>query len=107
MYFQAEASSLKEQKTDDLKNRDEIIKKLEQENDVLKIEVMKLHCKFENQSKEISEKSHNIQILNQKIRNSRPSSSYVQKHNKVIWHKLFFWYLLVCFSLIQNTISLK
>ncbi|RZC32427.1 myosin heavy chain, skeletal muscle [Asbolus verrucosus] len=76
----SQVSCHNEQKTEDLKQKEQIIKKLQQENQSLKIELVKEKCVSENKSKELLEKNDDIQLLNKRIRSSRPPSSYIHKH---------------------------
>ncbi|XP_044264595.1 girdin-like [Tribolium madens] len=67
-------------KTEDLRQKDQMVKYLQQENETLKVELMKEKCLSENKSKELLEKNDDIQLLNKRIRSSRPSSSYKHRH---------------------------
>ncbi|EFA06429.1 Coiled-coil domain-containing protein 13-like Protein [Tribolium castaneum] len=70
-------------KTDDLRQKDQLVKHLQQEIESLKVELMKEKCLSENKSKELLEKSDDIQLLNKRIRSSRPPSSYKNRHENL------------------------
>lgn len=67
-------------KTEDLKQKDQLLKSLQQENESLKVELMREKCVSEKKSKELVEKLDDIQILNKRIRSARPTSSYTRRH---------------------------
>jgi RNA polymerase-binding transcription factor DksA len=78
-------SYFNELKNEDLKQKDQTIKNLQQENESLKVELVKEKYLSENKSKELLEKNDDIQLLNKRIRSSRPPSSYVHRHENVIY----------------------
>lgn len=81
-------SCRKERKSDDLKQKDQQIKKLQQENELLKIEIAKEKCASENKSKELQEKNDDINVLNKRIRSSRPSTAYKHRPENVIMYNI-------------------
>ncbi|XP_068894509.1 coiled-coil domain-containing protein 13 isoform X2 [Tenebrio molitor] len=76
----SQLSYFNELKNEDLKQKDQTIKNLQQENESLKVELVKEKYLSENKSKELLEKNDDIQLLNKRIRSSRPPSSYVHRH---------------------------
>lgn len=76
-------SQFKELKDENLKQKEQIIKNLQEENESLKVELVREKCVSENKSKELLEKNDNIELLNKRIRSSRPTSSYIRKPENV------------------------
>ncbi|KAJ3648730.1 hypothetical protein Zmor_020509 [Zophobas morio] len=75
----SQVSHFNELKNEDLKQKDQIIKNLHEENEALRIELAREKCVSENKSKQLLEKNDDIKLLNKRIRSSRPSSSYVHR----------------------------